>query len=69
MSGLDKSGHTFYNGRVPVRKGLVDKKLDYSLRLGFDWLGIDCIRIATKGRDFSLTRNVSFNWFKIVDED
>jgi hypothetical protein len=50
MSGLDKSAHTFYNGRVSIRKGLVDKKLDCSLLLGFDWLGIGRIRIATNRR-------------------
>ena len=50
MSGLDKSAHTFYAGRVPIRKGLVNKKLDYSRRLGFNWLGIGRIRIATNRR-------------------
>jgi len=29
MNELDKSALTFYDGRTLIRKGLVDKKLDY----------------------------------------
>jgi hypothetical protein len=47
MGDLDKSALTFYNGGTPIRKGVMDVKLDCLRRFLLQRLGIS-ISIATK---------------------
>ena len=43
MGDLDKSALTGYNGGTPIRKGLVDVKLDYLHRFLLQWLGVSTL--------------------------
>ena len=69
VSELGKPVLTFYDGGAPIREGLMEKELDYPRRFWLNWLEIRIRMRQSKGTSSSLTRNVSFNLFRIVDED
>ena len=48
MGNLDKSTLTFYNGGTPIRKGVVDVKLDRLCRFLLQRLGIPKSALALR---------------------
>lgn len=47
----------------------MEKELDYCRRFRLNWLEIGIRMGQSEGTSSSLTRNVSFNLFRIVNED
>ena len=67
-SGVDESMLTFNNNGVPIRKGLVEKELDYHRRFLYDRLGSISVQ-ESEDENSSLTLNFSFNLFEVVNAD